>query len=403
MKVGILTFHAQINYGGMLQCVALQEVLRNMGHDVSVIDRWMGPHRAELDGVFASGLGLGRIREIVSSLCWWRGLLRQIRHWRSRVFFKRVIHCTPYHFYDWKDAPKDLGLDVVVCGSDQIWHCGDFGDPRPYLLEGASLVKSDGCPIHAIAYAASFGIPSIPNDLLPIFQKGFRRFAAISVRETRGVDLVEQAGGQAVAVLDPTLLVGRDYWLTLVPDEVAKRSRERSKKINRVVCYFISQDIEDAYPALEALACRTHSRIDVISTQLRPHVNTPQKMKNYFRSLFGRYPHVHLRLATGPQEFLALFAEADACITDSFHALMFSVNFNVNCRILAPQVPERRIQFSRFESFARYVDGPFIVSDVADAVQSIETSRTSYKYEELDVERARCWSWLKNAVEGNLS
>ena len=38
MKVGILTFHRAHNYGAVLQCYALQETLKRMGHDVQVID-----------------------------------------------------------------------------------------------------------------------------------------------------------------------------------------------------------------------------------------------------------------------------------------------------------------------------------------------------------------------------
>ena len=38
MKIGILTFHRAHNYGAVLQCYALQEILKGMGHDVEVID-----------------------------------------------------------------------------------------------------------------------------------------------------------------------------------------------------------------------------------------------------------------------------------------------------------------------------------------------------------------------------
>ena len=40
MKIGILTFHSQLNYGGVLQCWALQTALEDLGHEVVVIDRW---------------------------------------------------------------------------------------------------------------------------------------------------------------------------------------------------------------------------------------------------------------------------------------------------------------------------------------------------------------------------
>ena len=38
MKIGILTFHLAHNYGAVLQCYALQEVLGRMGHQVSIIN-----------------------------------------------------------------------------------------------------------------------------------------------------------------------------------------------------------------------------------------------------------------------------------------------------------------------------------------------------------------------------
>ena len=38
MKIGIITFHWAINYGAVLQCYALQETLKALGHDVFVIN-----------------------------------------------------------------------------------------------------------------------------------------------------------------------------------------------------------------------------------------------------------------------------------------------------------------------------------------------------------------------------
>lgn len=38
MKIGILTLPLNLNYGGILQAFALQDVLRSMGHEVYVFD-----------------------------------------------------------------------------------------------------------------------------------------------------------------------------------------------------------------------------------------------------------------------------------------------------------------------------------------------------------------------------
>ena len=37
MKIAILTMAYRQNYGGILQCIALQNTLKNMGHEVEVI------------------------------------------------------------------------------------------------------------------------------------------------------------------------------------------------------------------------------------------------------------------------------------------------------------------------------------------------------------------------------
>ena len=48
MKIGILTFHSQLNYGGVLQCWALKKALEDMGHETVVV-AWKNPYFPVLD------------------------------------------------------------------------------------------------------------------------------------------------------------------------------------------------------------------------------------------------------------------------------------------------------------------------------------------------------------------
>ena len=48
MKVAILTLPLHTNYGGILQCYALQTVLERMGYEVSVIEKKTKPARLPL-------------------------------------------------------------------------------------------------------------------------------------------------------------------------------------------------------------------------------------------------------------------------------------------------------------------------------------------------------------------
>lgn len=49
MKIGILTFHSQHNYGGVLQCWALQPAFERLGHEAAVIDRWLDKGNTKLE------------------------------------------------------------------------------------------------------------------------------------------------------------------------------------------------------------------------------------------------------------------------------------------------------------------------------------------------------------------
>ena len=159
MKLGILTFHSQLNYGGVLQCWALKTALEGMGHEVVVVDRWVTPDNRMLDGPFGHAGFKGWCMIALKSLLGCGTGKQALRHWRTRRFMK-LLNLTSFHFYDWAEVEQANSqtierLDSLVVGSDQVWHGGDWGDPRPYLLEGAPQV-------HAIAYAASFGIKAMP-------------------------------------------------------------------------------------------------------------------------------------------------------------------------------------------------------------------------------------------------
>jgi hypothetical protein len=234
---------------------------------------------------------------------------------------------------------------------------------------------------------------SFPLGMKEVFERGLRRFSAISVREERGVELAKEAGASATHVLDPTLLADRGLWTRLAAPPPASSGRRR------VVCYFVRQDIEDAYPHLEAFARERGYTVDVVTTQLRPHLDTREKRTCYLKSLLGAYPHIRIRASAGPLEFLKLFAGADACVTDSFHALMFSCVYNVNCRVLRPAGAYLGGQFARLSEFARYAEGPLFSASVADALRSLGAEgRTAYRDDLLSVRRGECRQWLREAL-----
>ena len=386
MKIGILTFHSQLNYGGILQAYAMQMALQAMGHEAVVVDRWLDEHNGHLFGPFLNNWK-GWIGTLIRGAAGTGTFGRLFRHWYTIRFIRQKLNLTSYHFYEWKGAPKDLGVDVVLVGSDQVWN-GVYGRPRPYLLEGAPSVS-------AIAYAASFGMRALPEELIAAYREGFKRFKAISVREAEGIGLVESQGATATHVVDPTLLLEPSIWKTKVTCSTQKK--------RTLVCYLLAEEVDELYPQLDAFAKAQHCKVKILvdwyTLPLPKTVSQViQRVKRVARNIFSS---VKLEFAAGPQAFLNAFANATWVLSDSFHAVMFSSIFGKNVRILRPKNEFRQKMFARIEEFAKtsISQGNLIAEDVPSALASFANDEPlQFNQEVIAQRRAESKAWLENAL-----
>lgn len=390
MRIGILTFHSQTNYGGILQAVSLQNVLRQMGHDVVVINRYMYPGNMALDHLMIPRSVLGVFKLLIRILLGLGDLSTRIRNFRSRKYIERHLSLTSYGFYDWKDAPKDLGVDLIVVGSDQVWRAVGPGlDPKPYLLCGAPR------DIPAIAYAASFGMHAVPDGMEGVYADGFKRFRAISTREAEGKRIVELHGSVAEHVVDPTLL-NEDYF------RMRYRKQKRDRKL--LLCYFVFVSLSDVLPVLNDF-CRKND-VDVEVFVAGPYREFPYG-KDFFslvwelsfplRLMFSR---VKFRSIAIPSEFLSAVADADWVITDSFHGTMFSTIFRKNFRVLNPSSDLCKMMFSRISEFTkRCVIGDVQAADLSSALHSLlQDQEINYREGVIKEERQESRRWLETAI-----
>ena len=396
MKIGILTFHSQLNYGGVLQCWALKTALEGMGHDVVIVDRWHYPDNCMLKREFAQLKPKGWVKLLIRGLLGcgdWGKLLRTIR----TIRFVRGLGLTKFHFCDWselKHANTSVlkQFDFLIVGSDQVWHCGDWGDPRPYLLEGAPEIK-------AISYAASFGMKGVPADMLALYKRGLGRFIALSCREKEGVEICRALGYTATHVVDPTLLLEPDKWSRLL----LSNNQTMKQPDNRVlVCYFMSVDVASASSLLEEFSKRMKCTVEVLSDN-QPMLRAVPKS---VRALWENFRHSRVKICRGygPKEFVRAFASATWILTDSFHAVMFSSIFNCNARFLRPSSAMRAAMFARIEEFAsKYVSGPFFASDVASALSSLEHGEmVTFDAVQIAARRSDSMKWLNEAIKGEV-
>lgn len=292
MRIGIITFHRAHNYGAVLQCYALQETLKGMGHDVQVID-YRQPWIEDSYSLFCWNM-IRRNSDSLSSLFYY--LKGSLKKWMQAPRKSSDFRKFRERFLD-MSAPCDDNIpqdyDCYLIGSDQLWslHClGGIAD-NVYMGRFERPFEST-----LVGYAISADMKSV-MDSEELLKESVPAFDALSMRERQIADAVAEITGSSCEVcLDPTLLGGESLWeplLTEVP--------------------------EDEY---------------VLMYEVRWNAGSKGKLRRKAEELAAAVgPHckvIDLSRGDRPvEEFVSLFRNASHVVTTSFHGVVFSIIFGV--------------------------------------------------------------------------
>ncbi len=223
MKIGILTQPLYCNYGGIIQCFALQKVLHKMHHEAIVLQREFLRKNTFKDVLTYYSkhiikLILGR------QSSWHYSISQERRDYIARntyQFIKNHINPRTKHCYttaELKDVVDQLNLDAIIVGSDQVWR-PDYSPCQPnYFLD----FLGDNQHIRRVSYAASFGTDewTFSEKLTNVCRNLIKQFDAVSVREESAVKLCQDYFGiKATQVIDPTMLLDSDDYIQLTHEK----------------------------------------------------------------------------------------------------------------------------------------------------------------------------------------
>ena len=299
MKIGILTITDGANYGNRLQNYAMQIFLSSLGYEVETIRR-STPRDA---------IGIRRIIFLL------KDLLKIVIGMQNTFFCKRrrieifndfnksYIFFSKYCLSNNK-APKELKneYDYFICGSDQVWNA-NFEVIKCDIMNHLAAFAN---PKQRIAFAASFGTPSIANGYEDVFKNELSKFKAIAVREDAGKEIVDRlTNKQATVVLDPTLLIRRDDW------EKIEKKPSYIEKERFIVTYFLGGRNPKMEKYIDELSREKNARVINLDIEFL----SDDKIQN--KDVFY----------TTPDEFVWLIHYAECVLTDSFHASAFSIIF----------------------------------------------------------------------------
>lgn len=316
MKIAIVTFCFD-NYGTRLQTYALSRVLAEAKFDVEVINLemlWNVTSRAEQMKRLLTEYRWRTPLVVFQKMKWFiqcrklnkrdnTELIRK-RELKFEEFSKRYIPYTRY--YTCGDVRNGMinHYDIYIVGSDQIWNYELTDSLDIYFLDFISSSKN------RISYAASFGVTKIPMKMRSKYKNWIDNIDTLLVREKEAKDIAKSLGrDDAKVVLDPTLLLSSTHWNNLLSEAVDDNTFSE----DYILVYSLNSSLK-IYKEAELLAERENKKLLIIKRSFCPP-EIPGSIELY---------------DIAPMEFLRLIKNASCVITNSYHALIFSINFNTN-------------------------------------------------------------------------
>jgi len=306
MKIALITIHWTPNYGAALQAFSTVQVLKEFG-EVSVIDyRSKRLYRSmallRFGGEFRAVLRVGKdVFRLFPRYC----VIKKFKRFGHEYLNMTKIISTDQDFNE-----LSRQFDIFVSGSDQIWNprvSNENGkiDGR-YFLDFAGGQKK-------ISYASSIGSYNYSEKELSRVVSLLEQYDHLAVRESDSAKYLEELLKRPVEhVLDPTLLLTKDQWLQAF--EI-----DEDDCVNPYILVYALKKDKALKRAVETVA--SYLKIRVITIDQDPFTN----FKN----------EKHIRDA-GPIDFVKLFSKASYVVTNSFHGVCFSLNFNIPFVVTTP-------------------------------------------------------------------
>lgn len=303
-KAAIITLNGYFNYGNRLQNYAVQEVLESLGFSTETV--LINKPLTENNSTMAKLIRKSRRLVTMSpTKTFWianaklqyyvnKKKIDALDAERTQAFkqfsLKNIIEVD--HGLKDNSSPPDLAnlYDYFISGSDQVWNPNYIRGSSTYFLAFAPKEKR-------VAYAASFGVSEIPDEYKGLYSKWLSEMHRISVREKAGAEIVKELTGRdAVVLVDPTMMLSKEKWLSLAKPADAKPAGKY------LLTYFLGQKTKTTKLKIEEIASTYGLTVVNLADSKEPE-----------------------RYTADPAEFIDYINSASLVCTDSFHGAVFSI------------------------------------------------------------------------------
>ena len=370
--VAIITLIGYFNYGNRLQNYALQEIIKEFGFSVEtikvihekdnikikkvkILNQILNIHLKELFNKLHNKLWIYmNKKEMVISI--------DLRNKVFKHFTLDNIIETNFIISN-NNIPENLSncYDYFITGSDQVWNPNyNFGSSI-YFLTFAEKYKR-------ISYAPSFGVSEIEPEFIENYKEWISGMQKLSVRENDGAKIIKELTGRdALVLVDPTLLLTKEKWLS-----IAKEANNKPKE-NYLLTYFLG-GVPDNY--------KKQIRTIIKENKLKVINLGDIREKETYR--------------TGPSEFIDYINSCSFFCTDSFHGTVFSILLE------KPFIVYKRIgSASMYSRINTLLDKFDLNSRKAENISLEDIFEIDFSHVPpiLEAERKKALDYLKNALD----
>lgn len=201
-----------------------------------------------------------------------------------------------YDSTNFNESLEAENIDGYVCGSDTIFCIDEFGFDDGYYANYPCMKNG-----YSVSYAASFGDAHFDNEGYQTLNDRLKNFKALAIRENDMIPYVkEHVSCPVKKVVDPTLLLPSEYY------ERITWPRQTEEKYILLYARRYNKAMEKYAEVLSnKIGCK------IIEISLRATNSEMHQM----------------RYEAGVEEFLSLVKHAEMVITNSFHGMIFAVQF----------------------------------------------------------------------------
>lgn len=303
-RIGLLTMSCIPNYGALLQTYATYIVFNNtiknlkykdISFEVINYEPMLQKKRYSRDALLHSiiyGKGFkDRLYDIHN--------LFKMRNSETLKLHNISIPFQMRYFNNLNENRNGIDFyDAYVVGSDQTWN--------PGLMEDDTFLLGFTGAVLKYSYASSIGVEHLNEDDVDRFQRNLKCFRSISLREDIGCEIIRRIlpDKTITQVLDPTLLLTKEEWSL-----IESRQIELCKKY---IFVYMAKPSDELLSFARTLGAESGYELKITST---PDTYKNVHDKDYIGML-------------SPEEFITYLHHAEYVVTNSFHGIAFSINFN---------------------------------------------------------------------------